>query len=175
MIGLISFRRGIFLHTAMQEILRVVALYLCEPHSSTMATTTQLFQQSYYLGIGWGAAEASWGITRGWFSGVQLWSDLLDQPATEPAADPERNMSTSTAHDYATATSQPMESEVVIADDRSSVSSLEDEEDNLLAKIEALQRLRGRKGKSTWSLLWKLQLKIANLLALSLRSGRCIR
>ncbi|KAG7579942.1 hypothetical protein FFLO_00150 [Filobasidium floriforme] len=136
---------GIFLHTAMQELLRVIALYLCEPHSSTMVTTTRLFQQSYYLGIGWGAAEAFWGITRGWFSGVRLWSDLLDKVSVEPVADPERNMSTSTAQDYATATSQQMESEVVVADDQSSVSSLEDEEDNLLAKIEALQRLRGRK------------------------------
>ena len=125
----------------------MVSLYLCEPHSSAMVTTTQLFQQSYYLGIGWGVAEAFWGITRGWFSGVRLWSDLLDQPSVTASGDPERNMSTSTARDYATATSQQLDSDVLAPDDQSSVSSLEDEEDNLLAKIEALQRLRGRKGK----------------------------
>jgi hypothetical protein len=158
----------------MQELLRVVALYLCEPHLSTMVTTTRLFQQSYYLGIGWGAAEAFWGITRGWFSGVRLWSDLLDEVSVEPVADPERNMSTSTAQDYATATSQQMESEVVVADDQSSVSSLEDEEDNLLAKIEALQRLRGRKGGPMNRFPSVRRVILKSEACFAYRPGRCV-
>lgn len=73
----------------------------------------------------------------------------MEQPVDKPENDAERNLSTSTARDYATATSQQLDSEVMVADDQSSVSSLEDEEDNLLAKIEALQRLRGRRGGLT--------------------------
>jgi hypothetical protein len=138
---------GIALHTAFQELLRILSLYLLvDPRRSDTVTTTELFQQSYYLAIGWGLAESFWGISRGWFEGVRLWSDLLDVSHQEHVDEAQRNLSTSTARDYATATSH-LDSDVIAEDEVSSASSLEDEEENLLDKIEALQRLRGRKGK----------------------------
>ena len=77
---------------------------------------------------------------------MRLWSDLLDTSHQEHVSEVQRNLSTSTARDYATATSH-LDSDVIAEDEVSSASSLEDEEDNLLDKIEALQRLRGRKGE----------------------------
>jgi hypothetical protein len=136
------------LHTAIQELLRIVSLYLIvDLRRNDTVTTTELFQQSYYLAIGWGLAEASWGIARGWFEGVRLWSNLLNTSDQENIDEGQRNLSTSISRDYATATSH-LESDVVAEEDDVSASSLEDEEENLLDKIEALQRTRGRKGKA---------------------------
>jgi hypothetical protein len=120
-------------------------LYLLDTQSQATVSTTQLFQQSYYLAIGWGLAEAFWGITRGWFGGVRLWSDLFEKRDARRVERAQIDPSASIARDYA-ATSH-VESEALVGDDQSSNLSLDDEEGNLLAKIDALQRLRGRRGR----------------------------
>jgi hypothetical protein len=113
------------MHTALQESSRIAALYVLDPAQPGSTTTiSQLFQQSYYLGLGWGLAEAFWGIVRAWFSGMRLYGDLLQGTADSSV---ERGNESDS--------------------DGSSASSLHNERDNLLCKIANLKRLRGRRGR----------------------------
>lgn len=76
-----SVPRAVTFHTSFHEGLRVFTLYLINPvplsQNQLYSTTTQLFQQSYHLGLGWGLAEAFWGIAKGWFAGMRLYVDVL--------------------------------------------------------------------------------------------------
>lgn len=86
------------LHTSFHEALRIFTLYLINPQSYSQdplySTTTQIFQQSYHLGLGWGLAEAFWGIAKGWFAGMRLYVDVLPWSRAGPASAQDSNKST---------------------------------------------------------------------------------
>ncbi|KAJ9103267.1 hypothetical protein QFC21_002690 [Naganishia friedmannii] len=128
-------------------------------------TTTQLFQQSYHLGLGWGLAEALWGTVKGWFAGMRLYVDVLpkDRAAASASAvvgDAEgktAQQGQSRGEDEAVYDGPEIDhrtqDESAIIDieedgnDDDSDASAEDEED-LATKIAILERLRGRRGSS---------------------------
>lgn len=89
--------RAVTLHTSFHEALRVFTLYLINPlfysQDQLYSTTTQLFQQSYHLGLGWGIAEAFWGIAKGWFAGMRLYVDVLpwSRRAEATSHNPDKN------------------------------------------------------------------------------------
>ncbi|KAL7418412.1 hypothetical protein Q5752_006870 [Cryptotrichosporon argae] len=57
-------------HTTLHEVLRLAALTV------TLASPTSGFHSSYYLALGFGAAEAAWGIVQGWEQ-LALYEDVL--------------------------------------------------------------------------------------------------
>lgn len=158
---------GVAFHTALHNILRLLTLYLIAPSTliptvnvsadatqkyAIHTTTTELFQSSFYLGLGWGIAEATWGIVKGWFAGTRLWSDVL--PSTQTSA------SRSTASEAIAREEGIREADFAreeagytVGEDAreggdSSNESLEEEEEDLEVKIQALERMKGRRGKS---------------------------
>lgn len=97
------------------------------------------FHSSYYLGLGWGVAEVAWGLVQGWEQ-LKLYEDVLDQPKGL-VEEPETidNDPTPTA-----------EQSGMDEDDISSISSadIQEDEEELERKVEILERMRGRRGKS---------------------------
>lgn len=72
---------------------------------------TSGFHSSYYLGLGWGIAEAAWGIVQGWEQ-LTLYEDVLVPPLEEV---------------------------------RDEVDEMDEAE--LERKVEALERMRARRGE----------------------------
>ncbi|RSH91848.1 hypothetical protein EHS25_009218 [Saitozyma podzolica] len=58
------------LHTLLHELVRLSTLPLIVP------SPTSGFHSSYYLGLGWGVAEAAWGIVQGWDQ-LALYEDIM--------------------------------------------------------------------------------------------------
>ncbi|KAJ9119095.1 hypothetical protein QFC22_003586 [Naganishia vaughanmartiniae] len=124
-------------------------------------TTTQLFQQSYHLGLGWGLAEALWGTVKGWFAGMRLYVDVLPRDraaATSGVGTGEgktvengQGLEDEEAADNESETEHRTPNESAVIDieeddnDGDSNASAEEEED-LATKIAILERLRGRRG-----------------------------
>ncbi|KAK8853236.1 hypothetical protein IAR55_003938 [Kwoniella newhampshirensis] len=70
------------LHTIVHELLRLSTLPLIVP------SPTSGFHSSYYLGLGWGAAEATWSVVQGWEQ-LALYQEIM-RPSRQPIAlDPE--------------------------------------------------------------------------------------
>jgi hypothetical protein len=57
------------------------------PSLSEFPSANDLFQQVYYLALGWGIAEASWGIAAGWGEGMRLYWDVMRQPTPQVVID----------------------------------------------------------------------------------------
>lgn len=66
--------RSTILHTAIHELIRLATLPMIRP------SPTSGFHSSYYLGLGWGLAEAIWGIVQGWEQLV-LYEDVMRSEA----------------------------------------------------------------------------------------------
>lgn len=58
------------LHTIIHELLRLSTLPLITP------SPISGFHSSFYLGLGWGIAETTWGIIQGWEQ-LALYEDLM--------------------------------------------------------------------------------------------------
>ncbi|KAJ9122917.1 hypothetical protein QFC24_003955 [Naganishia onofrii] len=128
-------------------------------------TTTQLFQQSYHLGLGWGLAEAVWGTVKGWFAGMRLYVDVLpvDRSAATKAAGlsgeqkirvaqgQSRGDEEERVYDGQDVEHRTQDDSAVIDieqedDDDDNVSDVSaEEEEDLATKIAILERLRGRR------------------------------
>jgi hypothetical protein len=70
-------------HTTIHELVRLLSLLLLSIPSTTLSTqpsSNDLFQHVYYLALGWGLAEASWGIASAWGKGMRLYWDVMRQP-----------------------------------------------------------------------------------------------
>ncbi|WWD19652.1 hypothetical protein CI109_104114 [Kwoniella shandongensis] len=69
-------------HSIIHELLRLSTLPLIVP------SPTSGFHSSYYLGLGWGAAEVTWGVIQGWEQ-LALYREIM-RPSRQPIAlDPE--------------------------------------------------------------------------------------
>ncbi|GHJ88935.1 hypothetical protein NliqN6_5337 [Naganishia liquefaciens] len=133
--------------TSFHEALRIFTLYLINPraysHDPLYSTTTQIFQQSYHLGLGWGLAEAFWGIAKGWFAGMRLYVDVLPWKRQNLAAT--RNIVQSSDEYLPSGVSDEAVEErrdgmeMEVDDDDSSA------EEDLATKIAILERLQGRR------------------------------
>nr|XP_018260855.1 uncharacterized protein I303_06572 [Kwoniella dejecticola CBS 10117]OBR83013.1 hypothetical protein I303_06572 [Kwoniella dejecticola CBS 10117] len=143
------------LHATIHELLRLCTL--------TLITISPIsgFHSSYYLGLGWGSAEVTWGIVQGWEQ-IELYKEVM-RPSSSPqlpSADLEsqrplaptlsRNgkregllssvSERSDEDDSQAIDDQPLEEE------REDNEAEEDEED-LERKVEILERMRSRRGE----------------------------
>ncbi len=75
---------SVTLHTILHELIRLLSLLLLLPIPSTtlspLPSSNDLFQHVYHLALGWGIAEASWGIASAWGQGMRLYWDVMRQP-----------------------------------------------------------------------------------------------
>lgn len=135
--------------TSFHEALRIFTLYLINPqsysHDPLYSTTTQIFQQSYYLGLGWGLAEAFWGIAKGWFAGMRLYVDVLPwkRPILGAARTSVHSSDIERLSESATVNTVEAEQGLTVMGDDDDASA---EEEDLATKIAILERLRGRRG-----------------------------
>ncbi|WVQ84621.1 hypothetical protein IAT38_006776 [Cryptococcus sp. DSM 104549] len=156
------------LHTIIHELLRMSTLPLIVP------SPTSGFHSSYYLGLGWGLAEAAWGIVNGWEqlalyqevmrpaddAGLRLPSDEEEIQAALGDATPEERAKMEPAA-AATAKREGLLSAVVerdeegydsVDDEREAELTEEEEEEEdqldeaeLERKVEILERMRERR------------------------------
>ena len=135
--------------TSFHEALRIFTLYLINPqsysHDPLYSTTTQIFQQSYYLGLGWGLAEAFWGIAKGWFAGMRLYVDVLPwkRPILGAARTSVHSSDIGRLSESATVNTVEAEQGLTVMGDDDDASA---EEEDLATKIAILERLCGRRG-----------------------------
>lgn len=82
--GLALLVLSVTLHTILHELIRLLSLLLLLPIPSTtlspLPSSNDLFQHVYHLALGWGIAEASWGIASAWGQGMRLYWDVMRQP-----------------------------------------------------------------------------------------------
>lgn len=95
---------------------------------------TSGFHSSYYLGLGWGVAEVTWGIVQGWDQ-LALYEDVM-----RPESESIQGLGLEVGQ------AEPLESHI-----SGRTEDMEDmEEAELERKVEILERLRARRGKSMY-------------------------
>jgi len=120
------------LHSTIHELLRMATLPIIIP------SPTSGFHSSYYLGLGWGLAEVTWGIVQGWEQ-MSLYEDVMT-----PELD--SGMEESKVQGLGLVEDSDGESGYTIQGMNEVDRQLE-EEAELERKVEALERMRGRRGK----------------------------
>lgn len=129
-------------HAILHEGIRLVSIPL------TIPSPTSGFHSSYYLGLGWGVAEAAWGIVQGWEQ-LELYRDLLEEErwdeeaplCDEPAEIGNGNGNGNGSNGLATVP----ETEALLVADAEEQQYLEDEAE-LALRVEVLERMRARQG-----------------------------
>lgn len=133
------------LHSTLHEALRLLTLPLIVP------SPTSGFHSSYYLGLGWGVAEVTWGIVQGWeqlalYQEVMPSSNRIYLPDEEDHDDED---------EQGRAKREGMLSAVEERDEEESDRDIEEEEheevdelddSELEKKVEILERMRARRG-----------------------------
>lgn len=99
---------------------------------------TSGFHSSYYLGLGWGLAEVTWGIVQGWEQ-MSLYEDVMT-PELDSGIEESKVKGLGLVDD------SDGESGYTIQG-ISEVDRQLEEEAELERKVEALERMRGRRGK----------------------------
>jgi hypothetical protein len=125
------------LHSTTHELLRMATLPIIIP------SPTSGFHSSYYLGLGWGLAEVTWGIVQGWEQ-MSLYEDVMTPEL-------ESGMEESKVQGLGLVEDSDGESGYTIQGMNEVDRQLE-EEAELERKVEALERMRGRRGKLLVSL-----------------------
>ncbi|KAK1922103.1 hypothetical protein DB88DRAFT_497151 [Papiliotrema laurentii] len=146
------------LHSIIHELIRLSSLPLSTP------SPTSGFHSSYYLGLGWGIAEAAWGIVQG-YEQLSLYQDIMKPDEGDEEA-------------YRKAENE------VVEDDVSDTSSMDEEqledaqradEAELERRVEVLERMRARRDLEevigvpfptinlALHLLWRLDTLLLNL------------
>ncbi|KAL1409091.1 hypothetical protein Q8F55_005915 [Vanrija albida] len=119
-------------HAILHEGIRLVSIPL------TIPSPTSGFHSSYYLGLGWGVAEAAWGIVQGWEQ-LELYRDLLEPERWDEEAALTEEPDEINGHN-GLATVPETESLLVAAEEE---AYLEDEAE-LALRVEVLERMRAR-------------------------------
>ena len=122
--------RSTALHATIHELIRLSTLPLI------ISPTTSGFHSSYYLGLGWGAAEAAWGIVQGWDQ-LALYEDVM-----KPEAGDEERSSGKVETEDEIDGGEGLLDLVTIQEARDV-----DDEVDLERKVEILERMRARRGE----------------------------
>lgn len=134
------------LHSTLHEALRLLTLPLIVP------SPTSGFHSSYYLGLGWGVAEVTWGIVQGWEQ-LALYQEVMPGPDRIYLPDEEDHDDDEDGQERAKR--EGMLSAVEERDEEESDREIEEEEDEeedvlddseLEKKVEILERMRARRG-----------------------------
>ena len=129
------------LHSTTHELLRMSTLPIIIP------SPTSGFHSAYYLGLGWGLAEVTWGIVQGWEQ-MSLYEDVMT-PELDSGLEETKTQGLGLIDgDQQTGEDEDGESGYTIQG-MDEVSRQLEEEAELERKVEALERMRGRRGMST--------------------------
>ncbi|KIR62550.1 hypothetical protein I314_03495 [Cryptococcus bacillisporus CA1873] len=163
------------LHSTLHEALRLLTLPLIVP------SPTSGFHSSYYLGLGWGVAEVTWGIVQGWEQ-LALYQEVMPSPDRIYLPDEEDHDDDEDGQERAKR--EGMLSAVEERDEEESDREIEEEEDEeedvlddseLEKKVEILERMRARRDLEQvigvpfpnipfpFHLLWRLDTLLLNL------------
>jgi hypothetical protein len=110
------------------------------------------FHSSYYLGLGWGLAEVTWGIVQGWEQ-MSLYEDVMTQELDEGLDESKFEGLGLLSGEDGDAEAERSHDTIYSMDE---VARQEEEEAELERKVEALERMRGRRGESTYRLKMKI-------------------
>ncbi|WVO21257.1 uncharacterized protein IAS62_002564 [Cryptococcus decagattii] len=164
------------LHSTLHEALRLLTLPLIVP------SPTSGFHSSYYLGLGWGVAEVTWGIVQGWEQ-LALYQEVMPSPDRIYLPD-EEDHDDDEEDEQERAKREGMLSAVEERDEEESDREIEEEEDEeedvlddseLEKKVEILERMRARRDLEQvigvpfpnipfpFHLLWRLDTLLLNL------------
>lgn len=119
-------------HVIVHEACRLVSVPL------TIPSPTSGFHSSFWLGLGWGVAEAAWGIVQG-YEQLSLYEDLSDpwivaELEDQSDNDEERNLCT-----------VPEEDDTLL--DPEDETGANDDLEELEHRVEILERMRARAGE----------------------------
>jgi hypothetical protein len=114
-------------HVVVHEACRMVSVPL------TIPSPTSGFHSSYWLGLGWGVAEAAWGIVQG-YEQLNLYEDLSDPWAIEDLGDCDECEDTGLC---------PVPEEGLDPEDEAGAN---DDLAELEHRVEILERMRARAG-----------------------------
>ncbi|KAE8539373.1 hypothetical protein D1P53_004473 [Cryptococcus gattii VGV] len=163
------------LHSTLHEALRLLTLPLIVP------SPTSGFHSSYYLGLGWGVAEVTWGIVQGWEQ-LALYQEVM--PSSNRIYLPDEEDHDDDGDEQERAKREGMLSAVEERDEEESDIEIEEEEDEeedvlddseLEKKVEILERMRARRDLEQvigvpfpnipfpFHLLWRLDTLLLNL------------
>lgn len=137
--------RSTTVHTLLHELVRLSTLPLIVP------SPTSGFHSSYYLGLGWGVAEAAWGIVQGWDQ-LALYEDVMRPSDVEES----RETSSKGERRILLLQEEPVDGGVtdeVEGGDGAVVEETELDEAELERKVEILENMRARRGArgSNWT------------------------
>jgi hypothetical protein len=109
---------------------------------------TSGFHSSYYLGLGWGLAEVTWGIVQGWEQ-MSLYEDVMT-PELDAGMEESKTQGLGLVDGEASEEEEGQggESQYTFYGMDEAARQVE-EEAELERKVEALERMRGRRGTST--------------------------
>jgi hypothetical protein len=105
---------------------------------------TSGFHSSYYLGLGWGLAEVTWGIVQGWEQ-MSLYEDVMT-PELDSGIEESKVHGLGLLNGHDDDSGDEGESGYTIQGIDDVERQLE-EEAELERKVEALERMRGRRGR----------------------------
>lgn len=134
------------LHSTLHEAFRLLTLPLIVPSPASG------FHSSYYLGLGWGVAEVTWGIVQGWEQ-LSLYQEIM--PSSDKIYLPDEEDHIDGENEQERAKREGMLSAVEERDEEESNGEIEEEEDEeedeldeseLEKKVEILERMRARRG-----------------------------
>ncbi|ORY33440.1 hypothetical protein BCR39DRAFT_592790 [Naematelia encephala] len=146
------------IHTTLHELIRMSTLPLVSP------SPTSGFHSSYYLGLGWGVAEVTWGIVQG-YEQLALYSDVMRPEEIDLEGTGSVKFEVQESEEGRLLES-PEIAEIQL--------QLEDEEE-LERRVEVLERMRGRRDLEEvigvpyptipfpLHLLWRLDTLLLNL------------
>lgn len=132
--------RSTILHSTLHELIRLSTLPIIEP------SPTSGFHSSYYLGLGFGLAEVTWGIVQGWEQ-LSLYEDVMTPELDYGLEGGKIEGLGLINEDHYDEDDDDNESAGTIHAVDEVTRQLE-EEAELERKVEALERMRGRRGKS---------------------------
>lgn len=126
------------LHSTLHELIRMSTLPIITPSPSSG------FHSSYYLGLGFGLAEVTWGIVQGWEQ-MSLYEDVMT-PELDAGLEEGKTEGLGLINGDLTDGDENESSATIQAID--DVTRQLEEEAELERRVEALERMRGRRGAS---------------------------
>jgi hypothetical protein len=113
------------------------------------------FHSSYYLGLGWGLAEVTWGIVQGWEQ-MSLYEDVMT-PELDDGSEESKTEGLGLVHGDAQGTEEEGDRSHDTIYSMDEVARQLEEEAELERKVEALERMRGRRGTSRITIISSCQ------------------
>ncbi|RXK40497.1 hypothetical protein M231_02149 [Tremella mesenterica] len=126
-------------HTLLHELLRLSTLPIIVP------SPVSGFHSSYYLGLGWGTAEVTWGVVKGWEQ-LTLYEDIMPSlPPPSASHSPLLEPSVPNTQGKDIQSVVPSSSVGTDVEEDLELQREMEEEEELFKKVDILERMRARR------------------------------